>query len=64
MMVWKFSMCDFVGNTIEAKPIKAPLRTAAAQSLIHDEHVKPKFVTAAIDELVKTEGKDHYYRNT
>eukprot|EP00105_Crassostrea_gigas_P008996 XP_011423764.1 PREDICTED: uncharacterized protein LOC105325768 isoform X2 [Crassostrea gigas] len=44
------------GNTIEAKPIKAPLRTAAAQSLIHDEHIKPKFVTAAIDELVKTEG--------
>lgn len=53
-------MCDFVGNTIEAKPIKAPLRTAAAQSLIHDEHIIPKFVTAAIDELVKTEGKDHY----
>nr|XP_034332218.1 uncharacterized protein LOC105325768 isoform X1 [Crassostrea gigas] len=44
------------GNTIEAKPIKAPLRTAAAQSLIHDEHIIPKFVTAAIDELVKTEG--------
>lgn len=57
-------MCDFVGNTIEAKPIKAPLRTAAAQSLIHDEHIIPKFATAAIDELVKTEGKDHYYRNT
>lgn len=62
-MVYKFSVCGIVANTVEAKPIKAPLRTAAAQSLIHDENIKPKFVTAAIEELVKTEGKDHYYRN-
>ncbi|XP_062606047.1 baculoviral IAP repeat-containing protein 7-like [Saccostrea cucullata] len=38
------------------QPIKAPLRTPAAQSLIHDEKIKPKYVTAAIEDLVKAEG--------
>lgn len=47
----------FVGSTVQAQPIKAPLRTAAAQSLIHEEKIKPKYVTAAIEDLVKAEGK-------
>ncbi|XP_061193576.1 uncharacterized protein LOC133201789 [Saccostrea echinata] len=44
------------GSAPVAQPIKAPLRTAAAQSLIHDEKIKPKYVTAAIEDLVKAEG--------
>ncbi|XP_056016370.1 uncharacterized protein LOC125674089 isoform X2 [Ostrea edulis] len=43
------------GSTVQAQPIKAPLRTAAAQSLIHEEKIKPKYVTAAIEDLVKAE---------
>nr|XP_022292736.1 uncharacterized protein LOC111103631 isoform X3 [Crassostrea virginica] len=39
----------------DPKIMKTPLRSPAAQTLVHNEKIKPRYVQEAIDELVKME---------
>ena len=53
-----------VATMPDPKIMKAPLRSPAAQTLVHDEKIKPRYVQEAIDELVKKEGVFTCYMHT